>query len=54
MNKPLDTETLILLVAICDLTGQQHGLPHIIDVYEKSRRTVGERYRPESGYDKSN
>jgi hypothetical protein len=51
MNKPLDDETLTLLVAICDLTGQKHSVKHIAAMYERYRKEVEDYRRKESESD---
>jgi hypothetical protein len=42
----IDDQTLALLVTLADLSGQNHGIPHILSVYESAVKKVHE-YRKE-------
>jgi hypothetical protein len=42
----IDDKTLALLVTLADLSGQNHGIPHIVSVYESAVKKVQE-YRQE-------
>jgi hypothetical protein len=42
----IDDQTLVLLVTLTELSGQTHGIPHIVSVYKNAIKQVRE-YRQE-------
>ncbi len=42
LSDEIDDQTLALLVTLADLSGQTHGIPHIVSVYKTAVEKVRE------------